>query len=135
VTNPLVALPDVERLLVDFLKNIPELAGVVVDNRPPAGFDGTTKAVIVSRTGGAWIDDQQLDRPLVELEIYGPTKTDAHAVSLSTRAALMQIRTTTYGGALVVDIVEESAARWLPDYNHPAGNRYLTTVRLLLRLV
>ncbi|MFF4184450.1 hypothetical protein ACFYZ9_14775 [Streptomyces sp. NPDC001691] len=133
MNEALLAFPDVERLIVDHLKYRPELAGVTVDNRPPVPFDGTQQAVLVSRTGGAWVDDLHLDQPLVELEVYGPTKTTAHTVSLSVRAALLQLRGTTYGTAVVTDVVETEAVRWLPDYNRPTGNRYLTTVRLSLR--
>ncbi|MEU2790612.1 hypothetical protein [Streptomyces sp. NPDC007100] len=133
MSDALIAFPDVERLVVDHLKNRPELAGTVVDNRPPAGFDGTAKAVLVSRTGGAWVDDQRLDQPLVDLEVYGPDKTAAHTVALAARAALFTARGTTYGSAYVTDVVEADGPRWLPDYNRPAGNRYLSTVRLLIR--
>ncbi|MFE9410224.1 hypothetical protein ACFYN0_15720 [Streptomyces sp. NPDC006704] len=133
MNEALLAFPDVERLIVDHLKYLPELSGVAVDNRPPAVFDGTQQAVLVSRTGGAWVDDLHLDQPLVELEVYGPTKTAAHTLSLSVRAALLQLRGTTYGTAVVTDVVETEAVRWLPDYNRPAGNRYRTTVRLSLR--
>ncbi|MCD9145171.1 hypothetical protein [Streptomyces albireticuli] len=129
-----IAFPDVERLVVDHLKNRTELTGVVVDNRPPGGFDGTQKAVLVSRTGGAWVDDRHLDEPLVDLEVYGPDKTTAHGVALAARAALLQARGTSYGTAYVTDVVEADGPRWLPDYNRPAGNRYLSTVRLLIRL-
>ena len=54
MNEPLVIFPDVERLVVDHLKNRPELADVLVDNRTPPGFDGTQKAVLISRAGGAW---------------------------------------------------------------------------------
>ncbi|MFF4409079.1 hypothetical protein ACFY2W_32125 [Streptomyces sp. NPDC001262] len=133
MSEALLSFPDVERLIVDNLKYRPELAGVVVDNRPPSGFDGTQKVVLVSRTGGAWVDDLHLDTPIVEMEVYGPDKTTAHAVSLAMRAALLQLRGTVHGTAVVTDVVETEAVRWLPDYNRPAGNRYLTTVRLSLR--
>jgi hypothetical protein len=133
MTSPLVTFPDVERLLVDALKDRPELAGVVVDNRPPPGFDGTQKAVLVSRVGGAWIDDQHLDQPLVDFEVYGPDKSAAHAVALTARALTINLRGISYGGALVVDVVEEDGPRWRPDYLHAASNRYLSTVRLVIR--
>ncbi|MDT9681716.1 hypothetical protein RND61_06460 [Streptomyces sp. TRM76323] len=128
-----LAFPDVERLVVDHLRNRPELTGVVVDNRPPAGFDGTQKAVLVSRVGGAWVDDLHLDRPLLDLEVYGPDKTAAHTVALAARAALLEAAGTVYGGAAVTEVVEADGPRWLPDYNRPAGNRYLSTVRLSIR--
>ncbi|MFI6057483.1 hypothetical protein [Streptomyces sp. NPDC051286] len=125
--------PDAERLVVDFLKNRAELAGTVVDNRPPAGFDGTQKAVLVSRVGGAWLDDQHLDQPLIDLEVYGPDKTAAHTIALAARACVLELAGTTYGTAVVTDVIEADGPRWLPDYNRPAGNRYLGTVRLLIR--
>ncbi|MBZ4320610.1 hypothetical protein [Streptomyces huiliensis] len=128
-----ISFPDVERLIVDHLRFRSELAGVVVDNRPPAAFDGTQKAVLVSRTGGAWVDDLHLDQPLVELEVYGPDKTAAHTLSLLVRTALLQLRGTAYGTAVVTDVVETEAVRWFPDYNRPAANRYRTTVWLSLR--
>lgn len=128
-----LAFPDVERLVVDHLRNRPELIGVVVDNRPPAGFDGTQKAVLVSRVGGAWVDDLHLDLPLVDLEVYGPDKTTAHTVALTARAALLAATGTVYGGASVTEVAEADGPRWLPDYNRPNANRYLSTVRLSIR--
>jgi hypothetical protein len=133
VTEPLVRFPDVERLVVDTLKDRTELAGVVVDNRPPPGFNGTQKAVLVSRVGGAWIDDERLDQPLVDFEVYGPDKSATHAVALAARALAISLRGVSYGGAVVVDVVEEDGPRWLPDYHHPGSNRYLSTVRLVIR--
>ncbi|MEC4016408.1 hypothetical protein [Streptomyces sp. H27-D2] len=127
-----ISFPDVERLVVDHLKNRAELAGVIVDNRPPAGFNGTQKAVLVSRVGGAWVDDLRLDQPLVDLEVYGPDKTAAHGVALAARSALFEARGTSYGGAIVTDVVEADGPRWLPDYNYPASSRYLSTVRLFI---
>ena len=122
--------PDVEMLVVDFLKNRTEMAGVTIDNRPPAGFDGTQKTVLVSRAGGAWVDDLALDHPLVDLEVYAADKTVAHGISLAARACAVELEGTTYGTALVTDVAEADGPRWLPDYNRPASSRYLTTLRL-----
>ncbi|MBC2877442.1 MULTISPECIES: hypothetical protein [Streptomyces] len=128
-----ITFPDVERLIIDNLRYRSEFTGVIVDNRPPAGFDGTQKAVLVSRTGGAWVDDLHLDQPLVELEVFGPDKTAAHTLSLLVRTALLQLRGSTYANAVVADVVETEAVRWFPDFNRPAGNRYRTTVWFALR--
>ncbi|MFE4334260.1 hypothetical protein ACFRQM_34070 [Streptomyces sp. NPDC056831] len=129
----ILSFPDVERLVVDFLKDRTELAGTVVDNRPPAGFDGTQKAVLVSRVGGAWVDDLHVDQPLVDLEVYGPDKATAHGIALAARACVLELIGTAYGTAVVTDVKEADGPRWLPDYNRPAGNRYLATVRLSVR--
>lgn len=133
MTEPPVVFPDVERLVVDHLKNRPELAGVLVDNRVPPGFDGTQKAVLVSRSGGAWVEDLRLDRPLVDLEVYGPDKPTAHALATAARTALLTVRGTAYGTAYVTDVAEADGPRWLPDWNHAAASRYLSTTRLSIR--
>jgi hypothetical protein len=129
MTAPIVVFPDVERLVVEHLRNRSELAGVLVDNRTPAGFDGTQRAVLVSRAGGAWVEDLHLDLPLVDLEVYGPDKPAAHALATAVRGALLSVRGTTFGTAVVTDAVEADGPRWLPDYNHGAASRYQSTVR------
>ena len=133
MSDPVITFPDVERLVVDAFRDRPELAGVTVDNRVPAGFDGTQRAVLVSRVGGAWVDDEHLDKPLIDLEIYGPDKPAAHTVSLAVRSATFALRGLSAGGAHVVDVVEEDGPRWLPDWHHPGSNRYLSTIRLVVR--
>jgi hypothetical protein len=133
MSEPLVTFPDVERLVVDSFRERAELTGVVVDNRVPPDFDGTQRAVLVSRVGGAWVDDQRLDHPLIDLETYGPDKPAAHVVALAARAATFGLRGVSSGGAVVVDVVEEDGPRWLPDYHHPRGNRYVSTIRLVVR--
>jgi hypothetical protein len=133
VADPTVTFPDVERLVVDFLTARPELSTATVNNVPPAGFTGTQQVVLVSRAGGAWIDDQHLDQPLVDFEVYGPDKTTAHTLALKVRSALLALRGTTYGTAYVSDLVEADGPRWLPDWNRSAANRYYSTVRLVIR--
>lgn len=130
---PSIVFPDVEQLVVDYLRNRPELAGILVDNRTPAGFDGTQRAVLVSRAGGVWVEDLQLDQPLVDLEVYGPDKPAAHSLANAARGALLSMRGATIGSAVVTDAVEADGPRWLPDYNHGAASRYRSTTRLSLR--
>ncbi|MFF8729080.1 hypothetical protein ACF073_21660 [Streptomyces sp. NPDC015171] len=132
MADPTVTFPDVERLVVDYLKTRAELATATVDNVPPGGFDGTQQVVLVSRSGGAWIDDQRLDQPLVDFEVYGPDKTTAHTLALKVRSAVLTLRGTLYGTARVTDVVEADGPRWLPDWNRSAANRYYSTVRLLI---
>ncbi|MPY56980.1 hypothetical protein [Streptomyces spongiae] len=133
MADPTVTFPDVERLVVDFLADRAELSAATVDNVPPGGFDGTQQVVLVSRAGGAWVDDQHLDQPLVDLEVYGPTKTAAHTLALTVRSALLALRGTVYGTAQVSDVIEADGPRWLPDWNRSAANRYYSTVRVHIR--
>ncbi|MEU8519772.1 hypothetical protein [Streptomyces sp. NBC_01216] len=125
--------PDVEAIVVDLLSDRAELASATVDDTPPAGFDGTQQAVIVSRRGGAWIDDLHLDQPLIELECYGPDKATAHLLANAARAELLAAAGTAYGATQITDVVEADGPRWLPDYLYTAANRYLCVLRLSLR--
>ncbi|PRH79097.1 hypothetical protein C6N75_11490 [Streptomyces solincola] len=125
--------PDVEALVVDLLSDLPELAGAIVDDEPPAGFDGTQRAVIVSRRGGAWIDDLHLDQPLIELEVYGPTKSAAHILANQARAVVLNSAGTVLGTSVITDVSEADGPRWLPDYLYTAANRYLCVLRLSVR--
>ncbi|MER5630019.1 hypothetical protein [Streptomyces nitrosporeus] len=135
MSSPPSTFPDVEAIVVELLSDRPDLADAVVDETPPPGFDGTQPAVIVSRRGGAWIDDLHLDQPLIELETYGPDKATAHRLANSARAELLSATGRTYGTDIVItDVVEADGPRWLPEYLYPAANRYLTVLRVSLRI-
>ncbi|MFG2330571.1 hypothetical protein ACGFMM_13160 [Streptomyces sp. NPDC048604] len=132
MTTPPSTFPDVEAIVVDLLDDRPELAGAIVDETPPAGFDGTQRAVIVSRRGGAWIDDLHLDQPLIELEVYGPDKPSAHTLANAARSVLLRAAGTVFGDTVITDVTEADGPRWLPDYVYTAANRYLVVLRLSL---
>ncbi|MFV2118408.1 hypothetical protein ACE14D_08160 [Streptomyces sp. Act-28] len=125
--------PDVEAIVVDLLSDRPELAGAIVDESPPSGFDGTQRAVIVSRRGGAWIDDLHVDKPMIELEVYGPDKTAAHLLANAARAVLLRSAGTAFGTSVITDVAEADGPRWLPDYVYTAANRYLCVIQLSVR--
>ncbi|WP_432147179.1 hypothetical protein [Streptomyces sp. bgisy029] len=135
MTSPPSTFPDVEAIVVELLSERADLADAVVDETPPPGFDGTQKVVIVSRRGGAWIDDLHLDQPLIELEAYGPDKATAHRLANSARAELLAAVGRRYGTSIVIsDVVESDGPRWLPEYLYPAANRYLCVLRVSLRI-
>ncbi|MEV7865060.1 hypothetical protein AB0P17_02925 [Streptomyces sp. NPDC088124] len=133
MSTPPNTFPDVEAIVVELLSDRPELADATVDETPPPGFDGTQKAVIVSRRGGAWIDDLHMDLPLIELECYGPDKPTAHLLANAARAELLKARGTRYGPTTISDVVEADGPRWLPEYLYPAANRYLCVLRFSMR--
>ncbi|MFE0649150.1 hypothetical protein ACFVZH_11225 [Streptomyces sp. NPDC059534] len=133
MTTPPSAFPDVEKLVVDVLKADPALAGVTVAANAPAGFDGTQSAVLVNRRGGAWIGDQHVDMPLIEFEVYGPSKTAAHVLANAARRALLATIGKQLGANNVVhDVEEQDGPRWMPDYLYRGANRYLCVIRLSL---
>lgn len=133
MTTPPSAFPDVEKLVVDVLKADPALAGATIAVNAPAGFDGTQSAVLVNRRGGAWIGDQHVDMPLIEFEVYGPSKTAAHVLANAARRCLLATIGKQLGaGNVVHDVEEQDGPRWLPDYLYRGANRYLCVIRLSL---
>ncbi|MEU0600153.1 hypothetical protein ABZ484_18200 [Streptomyces sp. NPDC006393] len=125
--------PDVQAIVRDLLKTRPELANAYVDDAPPTGFDGTQQAVLISRMGGAWIDDLHVDQPLIQLEVYGPQKSVAHSLANAARATLLAATGTVFGTSFVSDVTEEDGPRWLPDYIYAGANRYVCVLRLSVR--
>ncbi|MFD0373218.1 hypothetical protein [Streptomyces sp. NPDC059071] len=134
MTTPPSAFPDVEKLVVDVLKADPALAGVTIAAQAPAGFDGTQKAVLVNRRGGAWIGDLHVDKPLIEFEVYGPSKTEAHVIANAARRALLATIGKQLGANFVADVEEQDGPRWLPDYLYRGANRYLCVIQLSLNV-
>ncbi|MFI1715447.1 hypothetical protein ACIGW4_11875 [Streptomyces sp. NPDC053513] len=132
MTTPPSAFPDVEKLVVDVLKADPALAGVTIAAQAPAGFDGTQNAVLVNRRGGAWIGDLHVDKPLIEFEVYGPTKPAAHVTANAARRALLATMGKQLGSVFVSDVEEQDGPRWMPDYLYRGANRYLCVIQLAL---
>ncbi|GAB7103768.1 hypothetical protein JCM4814A_20820 [Streptomyces phaeofaciens JCM 4814] len=130
--TPPSAFPDVEALVVDILEADSALSTALVTVDPPSDFNGTTAAVLVNRRGGAWIGELHVDQPLIELEVYGPTKQAAHVLANSARRALMAAAGNHYGTNLITEVEEQDGPRWLPDYLYSAANRYVVVLKVFL---
>ncbi|WP_460068568.1 hypothetical protein [Streptomyces sp. YKOK-I1] len=130
--TPPSAFPDVEALVVDILEADSALSTALVTVQPPEDFDGTAAAVLVNRRGGAWVGERHVDQPLIELEVYGPTKQAAHVLANSARRALMAAAGNRYGTNLITEVEEQDGPRWLPDYLYRAANRYVTVLKVYL---
>ncbi|WP_432155448.1 hypothetical protein [Streptomyces sp. bgisy153] len=130
--TPPSAFPDVEALVVDILEADSALSTALVTVQPPTDFNGTTAAVLVNRRGGAWIGDLHVDQPLIELEVYGPTKQQAHVLANSARRALMAAAGNRYGRNLITEVEEQDGPRWLPDYLYAAAHRYVCVLKVFL---
>ncbi|MER7485277.1 hypothetical protein ABTY20_04975 [Streptomyces sp. NPDC126497] len=129
-TPPPSSFPDVEELVAEVLADAPALSTALVAVEPPPEFDGTQPAVLVNRRGGAWTGDLHVDMPLIELEVYGPTKAQAHVLANSARRVLLALMDQRLGGNYVSDVEEMDGPRWLPDYLYRAANRYVSVTRL-----
>ncbi|MET9086246.1 hypothetical protein ABZX77_30965 [Streptomyces sp. NPDC004237] len=128
--TPPASFPDVEAMIVDVLDDDARLSGATVAVQAPTGFDGTTAAVFVNRRGGAWVGERHVDQPLIELEVYGPTKQAAHVLANDARQILLSMAANRYGTNLVTEVEEQDGPRWLPDYLYSAANRYVTVMKV-----
>ncbi|MBP2323585.1 hypothetical protein JOF56_003970 [Kibdelosporangium banguiense] len=122
--QPLV-FPNVERVIVAFLDARPELDGVAVGIDLPPGFDGTQRAVRVSRVGGVFIEDDLRDNALTRIDAYGPDKTAAHSVASLVRGVLpLVVQQRLADGAVISDVTETEGPYWFPDSRNANASRY-----------
>lgn len=130
--EPLV-FPDVEQAVAEFLRARPELSGVPVGSSVPPGFDGTQRAVVLTRLGGVYLDDDRLDNAEVRLDSYGPDKTAAHAVALAVRGVLPLLGVS--GGTVFPDTTELQGPCFVLDRRHSDANRYVMRYRFVAQVV
>jgi hypothetical protein len=122
--QPLV-FPNIERVVVAFLDARPELDGVSVGVDLPPGFDGTQRAVRVSRVGGVFIEDDLRDNALTRIDAYGPDKVAAHSVASLVRGLLPLIPKARHAdGVVVSDVAETEGPYWFPDSRNAHASRY-----------
>jgi hypothetical protein len=133
ITDRPLFFPDVENLVVTFLKTRQELDGVAVGVTLPAAFDGSQRAVVVNRLGGAYAPDDGLDDALALIDTYGGDKTAAYAVANAVRGVLPLLTSVGHADGTVVSEVEESQGPcWAPDRRHDNASRYVMRYRLVV---
>ncbi len=131
--EPLV-FPDVEQAVAEFVRARSELSGIPVGTSVPPGFDGTQRAVALTRLGGVYLDDDRLDHAEVRLDSYGPDKTAAHAVALVVRGVLPLL--SALGSVTVFsDVTELQGPCFVLDRRHSDANRYVMRYRFVARVV
>ena len=135
---PVIApLPDVERLVANFLRADARIAALVGD-RVYTVFPaqaGNDPLLILQRIGG----EPPLSIPLVvdaaqlQLDAYGGPKAAAHELAATTRAVLYELEGAVRSEG-VVSAVRFGAFRWLPDETFTAPRpRYVFDVTLTVR--
>jgi hypothetical protein len=132
-TRGALYFPDVENLVVVFLKTCSELDGVSVDVNPPADFDGSQRAVVVNRLGGVFLADDGLDDALALIDTYGGDKTTAHAVANAVRGVLPLLASRSHAdGVVVTEVEEKQGPCWSPDRRRGGASRYVMRYRLVV---
>lgn len=110
---PLRVLPDAELLVVNYLRDIDELANLYVNvwtTLPPAP---ALPAVRVLRVAGAPAIRQHLDVARLQVDTWADTKEQAHTVARLVQAALHDMPGAHDEG--VVTAVDDGVFRWAPD--------------------
>jgi hypothetical protein len=130
-----LVFPNVENLFVGFLGTRSELTGVTVGSELPSPFGGDSRAVVVTRVGGAFNEDDRLDVARVRVDAYALSKGVAHAVACVVRGVLPLIpQTRLAGGTVVADVSEEQGPYWVRDAEHTEIHRYLMRYRLVIKI-
>lgn len=125
--------PNVENVVAGFLQGRPELAGVPVGSLPPPEFDGTQRAVVLTRLGGHFADDDQLDHAELRIDSYGPDKLAAHTLACAVRGVLPLItRLALADGVVLPDTTEIQGPCFSPDRRHADATRYLMKHRFVV---
>lgn len=129
-------LPDIERLLTDFLRAQAEVT-TIVGNRIYTEIPGAAMfpLVRVRRVGGFPTLSRPLyiDAPLVQIEGYAATKGAARLLTETCRAVLAERSEGGHSTGVVAD-VRFGALLWLPDDDFtPPKPRYIADATLTVR--
>lgn len=132
----LTTLPDVEKLVSEFLRNQAEVSTAISDRVYTAIPNNPVwPLLLVRRIGGIPRVGRPLavDEPLVQLDAYGGTKKQAHDLAETTRAVIAERIQGTHDEG-VVSWFEFGTFAWLPDPGYtPARARYIADVTLTVR--
>jgi hypothetical protein len=127
--------PDVEELLAAFLRARGGFDGVSVGPVLPPDFDGTGRAVVLTRLGGRYRQDDGVDEALVRVDSYGPGKPASQELASAVRGVLPLLTTVAHAGGVVVsDVDEHQGPCWSPDRRHGDADRYLMKYRLIIAI-
>lgn len=127
---PTVTWPDVERVLLDWLR--PQLPGTRLVTELPADLEARLPVVQILRVGGGRDFSWRLDLARVDVEVYAATRAAAAGLAGQVRTLLATLPNVQTSGAVVVRVIEETGPSWRPEAN-PNLRRFGMTLRVVLR--
>lgn len=125
---------DVEAAVVSILKNDSRLTsfsgGAPRISSDLVGYLMGARWITVSREGGN-ISWPKVDRPRVDFNVYGPTRTVAHDMAQVAQAVMFQIAGTAYPtyGIFISDVQVETGLFRSPE-KETGASRYIFSLRL-----
>lgn len=118
-------LPDVEQLVVDYLRASSDVGAEIGDRIWPEK-PSTTPAepyALVQRLGGAVAVPRRLDGARIQIDVYGGSRFSCHRAARAIRAAMWEAHKVSHSLGVVTGVDEESGPAWTPDPVDTAGRR------------
>jgi len=108
------SFPDADALVIHFLNLSAAVSAPVMATLP---LEITSTVVRVTRIGGA-NRDIRVDRPLVDVDVFSPTREQAMDVARACQNELLfTLRGTTTPDGTVQHVTTTIGPHWLPDIN------------------
>lgn len=128
MNHPVVVFPDVELLVVDYLRTVVD-DDVLVRTVKPSPMPATP-VVVVRRTGGL-PDTPVTERARIDFSIYASTDKDAHDLAQLIRAYVRDMVGVHDG----VQVIRTTEFLGLSHFDDPLSDqpRYLTTQEIVVR--
>jgi hypothetical protein len=132
-----VRLPNVELLLSQFWRQDTIVASVFADNvytELPAGYAGPWPAARITRVGGNADRLGVIDRPLIQVDVWGGPKALALEAADALRAAISQRLPWTLTGKGTLALNRLGTPRYVPDDTFdPSRPRYIFDATFITR--
>jgi len=119
-----IAYPNAAVVVMDMLDDL----GTVRASVPP-NFDTATPLIVVRRIGGAPDEDDVTDRPIVQVQCYGPTYPAAADLAASVQVRILTSPLTEVNGVLVDEARIYVGEQEVPDV-YPDDRRIVSTYQL-----
>lgn len=133
--NPIVALPDDELALLQYLKSRPEVTALVPATQMMTELPSnpTYPVVLVARAGGTAFDRASIDDAAIQVDVLAVDKRTCKKVTLMVRAAVLAIANDVVAEGVLASAAEEIGPTWLPDtIPVPPIARYTTRYAVVL---
>lgn len=133
--NPVVAMPDDELAILQYLRTIPEVTALIPGTRittemPPSPV---YPLALVQRAGGTAAVPQAIDEAAQQIDVVGGTNAECKRAALAIRAAILAIANDIVPGAVLCSASEELGPQWFPDtVPKPPLPRYTARYSIIL---
>jgi hypothetical protein len=137
---PILAMPDDELALIQYLRGVPEVLALIPAARitmelPPAPV---YPVILVQRAGGKSVNYRAVDEPALQVDVVADPgqRRACKILTLTTRAAILAIANDVVPEAVLASASEEVGPQWLPDtVVTPVLPRYTARFRIVMHRI